>query len=256
MPSRFLKQCIFGIFYLVLCGAVGYGLFVFFVRPAPTCFDNRRNGSEVGVDCGGSCVSCEIKRLTPLQVSAASIFNIKDKETTVLFELRNPNVHYGADRVDYLLDLFEAGGATTTSLAGSTFIYPGEIKVLLRVGIPVVPTRAVRAVLRIGDISWKPSTVFLAPLLELRQVNVVTEISYTRAIVTGIVSNASPSTIKRLVVNVLLGDALLGKIGASQTVLENLTPAEARLFQVTVPGITSPAITRDQIKIFLEAKQE
>jgi hypothetical protein len=27
-------------------------------RPAPTCTDGRRNGSETGIDCGGSCGPC------------------------------------------------------------------------------------------------------------------------------------------------------------------------------------------------------
>ncbi len=196
---------------------------------------------------------CEIKRLAPITVSVASIFNIEDKETTVLFELRNPNVNYGADHISYFLDLFDGAGATTTSIAGSTFIYPGEIKILLHPGIQVAPWRVTRATLRIGDTSWKSAEIFRSPSLQLREMSVTADTSHARAVVTGMVSNKSLLILSHLTVDIVIVDAAGEKIAASKTVLENLGVDETRSFQVTVPGGNSPSIIPDQVKVFFEA---
>ena len=54
MP-RGLKQLLYGIFYLVIFGAIGYSVYVLKLAPAPTCVDNRQNGIETGAGVAGVC---------------------------------------------------------------------------------------------------------------------------------------------------------------------------------------------------------
>ena len=50
--TRLLKQFLYGTFYLVILAAVGWGIYSFEFKPAPSCFDNQQNGGEGGVDLG------------------------------------------------------------------------------------------------------------------------------------------------------------------------------------------------------------
>ena len=66
MSSRFLRRLIFGVFYLAVFGGLSYSIYLLGIRGGASCFDGRQNQSELGVDCGGSCVSCELKNLSPI----------------------------------------------------------------------------------------------------------------------------------------------------------------------------------------------
>lgn len=57
---------------VVSCGA----------SPSPTCSDGLRNGSETGLDCGGSCPACGVPSCAPATFAAASMTHSVGGATT------------------------------------------------------------------------------------------------------------------------------------------------------------------------------
>ena len=69
-------------------------LVFFFFYSAPTCFDGKRNGDELDIDCGGSCVRlCQSAFLPPRQEwGGAKIEKLADGLYNVASYIVNPNV--------------------------------------------------------------------------------------------------------------------------------------------------------------------
>ncbi len=79
-----------------------------FYQPA-NCFDNKQNGSESGVDCGGKCVRiCAIDVLEP-QVLWAKSFKVSGSQYNAVAYVENKNVIAASPEVRYTFFLYEKG---------------------------------------------------------------------------------------------------------------------------------------------------
>lgn len=125
--NRGLKQFIYGAGFLLFFSAVVFGVYVLVFRSTPSCFDARKNGGEVGVDCGGPCAPCEQKYALPIEVSGVTRFGSGGK-TVVAVAMHNPNDDYGFKDVTYILKGLDVNGMVVASVSGHTFIYDRKTK--------------------------------------------------------------------------------------------------------------------------------
>ena len=95
MNSRLAKQIFYAAGYLSAFLTV-FIIYLIWFKPATTCFDNRRNQNETGIDCGGQCPACEIKTLILPEVSWLKYFPA-DNQIIVAAEIKNSNLNYAAD---------------------------------------------------------------------------------------------------------------------------------------------------------------
>ena len=75
-------------------GVIIAGIIVFNVmNKESTCADGKQNGTETGIDCGGSCALVCKEETSPLSVKWARAFLIQDRvySAVALIENRNPN---------------------------------------------------------------------------------------------------------------------------------------------------------------------
>jgi hypothetical protein len=255
MQSRFLKQLIYGTLYLVLCAGVGYAMYAFFLRSAPTCFDGKKNQNEIEIDCGGGCVPCEIKKLKPIEAAVVKILDVGGTKTSVILLLRNPNPAYGADKVSYSLVFYGTDGAPMGELSHESFIYPGEIKTIVEVALDLPRAALSRAEVIARADSWKPMSAFPFPEFQTRNIVAKLDASRREAIVSGIVTNQNPFPISRLAVFSILEDEASSPVAASKTLIENISAFESRAFQVTVPSVFLETISPRQVTISLEGER-
>lgn len=253
MQSRFLKQLIYGIFYLVLVSGILYGGYAVFFRPAASCDDRRKNQGEETVDCGGPCIPCELKELQPIKVRHASVFMAREESVAVLIEFLNPNLRHGAERFSYDVDLFSGAGEKVGTFAKTTFIYPAEFKLVLDSVAGV--SGAVRAEVGVRDPSWLSIQDFMAPEVRTREIGVTFDGSRGEAIVTGMVSNESLASLARIEAVVVVADASRVWIAAAKTILEDFSPGEERAFRVAVPGIALSEVSRSNVTVSVIGKR-
>ena len=79
----------FGIFVLIVSGLV-YG-FRQQLFPNPTCNDNKQNGYEAGVDCGGLCARKCVNEVLPISVIWANTFLVSNGVYDIAAMLTNKN---------------------------------------------------------------------------------------------------------------------------------------------------------------------
>lgn len=130
MDKRLYKQLVIGAIFLTIFLSIGTGIYLS-VRPQATCFDNKRNQKETGVDCGGFCIPCDLKNNPPITVQKQPAFFItQDEKINIFFQLLNSNAEWGAKSFSYQLTLNGQNGEIQ-KLNFSDFILPQEIKYIL-----------------------------------------------------------------------------------------------------------------------------
>ncbi len=92
----------------------------------PTCFDNKQNQEEEGVDCGGPCKNQCLGEVKETLVLWTKFFEIsKGKYDTIAF-IENPNLFLGLPSVKYQFKLYDKDNVLIAIRDGETFINPRE----------------------------------------------------------------------------------------------------------------------------------
>ena len=167
MSNRFLKQLIYGSFFIIIFFAFGYGFFLF-ISPTSSCFDGKKNGLEENVDCGGSCQSCEIKALSKLEVIKAMLIPAKEGSSVLVFQIKNPNPFYGASSFFYKV-YNETGEFSFLLSSGESFIYSGETKYVIEPLLSLNAESVKNIVVSLDNISWSRRDAFNSPDLNIRE---------------------------------------------------------------------------------------
>lgn len=254
MQSRFLKQLIYGIFYLAVIFGIGYLIYEAVLRGPATCFDNRQNQGETGVDCGGPCLDCGLKNLEPIRVSPVSIFSIGGR-LSVLFELQNPNVRFGANEFAYTIKFFGAGNTLASSLTRNSFIYPGEIKYIVEAGLDIDPSGVSRAEAELANFFWKPLQEFSLPKTQARDLKTELDQEGNKATISGVIVNQNSFHLSRVVANAIILNSFGARIGVSKTLIEDIAPFAEKSFTIVALGFNVDDVDAGATRIYLEARR-
>jgi hypothetical protein len=235
--NRGTKQIAYGSLYAGFWLLCAFGFYVLFFQPVPTCTDNIKNQDEAEVDCGGQfCVSCEIKKLSPLQLMPVKLLSTSDaNKTTLIIESRNPNTTYGAEHFVYDLKVL---ASNPTRIAYSERIdvpmYPGELKYRVAVNVPVSISNIISATTTLVSVSsWRTSDQFPKPKLPTRDIK--TSVAKGKIVVSGFVKNENPFALRRVNIAVFFEGKNKEIYLASKTNVNDLLVAEERSFQIVVP---------------------
>ncbi len=114
----------FGLLIFV-CGVLALFLYPLLVK-APTCNDAKQNGTELGVDCGGSCL-----KFCPYQVSAPNvlwsrIFPVTGSNYNLVAYVENQNINAGIYDINYEFRVYDTEGKYIGRREGHTFIPPNQ----------------------------------------------------------------------------------------------------------------------------------
>jgi Mg-chelatase subunit ChlD len=145
----------FAVFFLLIGGWVYYANFY----RTPTCFDNKENGGETGVDCGGSCVRICAFSVEQPTVTWSRSFRVSEGIYNAVGYVENTNREAASPAVKYKFTLLdEAGiikeieGETILPPDGRYPIFEGRIETGRR-----VPTRTFLELEQVEF--WQPAAV-------------------------------------------------------------------------------------------------
>jgi hypothetical protein len=109
---------------LVLLVAFIYVVWASFFNTAPTCRDGQQDGTELGVDCGGSCaLLCQDSARPPVALWARP-FDAGANTYTVAAYVQNNNLGSGAKAVPYSFQLFDDNNSLVKEVDGSADLPP------------------------------------------------------------------------------------------------------------------------------------
>lgn len=136
------------IFYFsIIFGAIVIALIILiypYFNREPTCFDNKMNGTESGIDCGGACqkvCTAEALQLVTLWVRA---FEVTPGKYNVMAYIENQNRESGIPMMSYEFKLYDEDNIFIGRTAGSTFVTSNDRTAIFAPGIETgnrVPAR-------------------------------------------------------------------------------------------------------------------
>lgn len=136
MDYRRKKQIIIASLLALVLILLAVGAYFKWFYQAPTCFDNKQNQNEEGVDCGGPCaMSCELLTVKNLQVEWAKAVFLKDGRYDLVAKVDNINPNYGLGRFNYSFKLFNDKKQLLVEKQGSNFILPNQKKYIIETNV-------------------------------------------------------------------------------------------------------------------------
>lgn len=124
------RNTIIFVFSLIALAIVGTYLFNVLYEPA-NCFDNKQNGNEAGLDCGGSCeLMCAHQVIEPI-VHWKRLFEVAPGVYNVLAYVENPNPTAGIDSIRYTFGIYDADNALLQERTGIMRLPPKAIMPVL-----------------------------------------------------------------------------------------------------------------------------
>jgi Mg-chelatase subunit ChlD len=155
-PWAFWRRVQYGIgFFAVLC-LTSIGAYYQYVFIAPNCFDLKQNGTETGVDCGGTCQRiCEASIIPPLTQWAQS-FKIIDGQYNAVAYIENKNKDIGTPELNYIFKLYDAEGLIVER-EGKTVLPPESVYPIFEGRVMTgarIPTRT--TIEFVGTPEWLP----------------------------------------------------------------------------------------------------
>ncbi|MEK7624436.1 MAG: hypothetical protein AAB404_01775 [Patescibacteria group bacterium] len=253
MTPRLVKQLLYGAFYFLVIFAIFWLIYVFFLKPIPTCFDKIKNQGEAGTDCGQPCSPCEITRLKPLTVNWAVSVPAREDEISLLAEIANPNPDFGAQSFFYEFKVIGPFGALLKNIKGQSFIYAGEKKYLIEPPIKINLQDVSRVELSIEkeNTVWQSEKEIAKSNLDTRSIK--TEITDKNVMVKGLIKNEGPLLISQIKILAIIYNRQNNISGASFTTLTGLKGFEERFFSIELPKNNNAAqLDLNQTKIFIE----
>lgn len=134
---------------ILILGIIACITLVYFLvfYKAPTCFDNKQNGGELGIDCGGKCKRlCQSYFQSPrIEWGAAKIEKLADGLYNVASYIENPNINGAAVDVPYKVSLYDAQGIFIVEKSGTVTLYPRRNSLAFETAVNTqkrIPTKA------------------------------------------------------------------------------------------------------------------
>lgn len=211
----------FVVFLIVISPIVVAAFFIIKgLIPVATCFDNKQNQSETGLDCGGSCVSCELKYPKAITVFSSRAVLVSENFYDLAAEIENPNEFLSSVRVGYEFKLYDRFGLVTTRI-GTTFLYAQERTLVIEPGISTTRS-AERAEFRITSVDWQEKRDLTPTIIAEQRVYSVVEVQGKKQSVVDItLMNKSAYDFAKVEMQVAVLDKEKNLLGVNKIVMED-----------------------------------
>lgn len=217
--------------------------FLTFYNP-PTCFDNKQNGDETGIDCGGSCeLLCTNETLNPTIVWER-YFEVSSGVYNVIAYVENQNASAGVMRAPYKFTLYNRDGVEIAKREGIARIYPKSI-------VPIIENN-LQTFKQIPDrvkFEFSSELIFekenpVPPALIIKNENYFVD---NNPKVTAEVQNITLDTVNDIKIIVLLYDVFDNVIATSSTFIETLPSESLKNITFTWPNNFREEVSRIEI---------
>lgn len=153
---------------LLLLGGFGFLLFRHFTNVVPTCFDNKKNGTETGVDCGGACQLYCVNDLSNPRVRWVRTFQMTSTMTHAVAYIEHNNATAGVQTLPYTFRFYDAQNNILLERSGTTFLGPLGRTAIVESLVPLAAGSVARTSISFAEpIVWKRiSSAFSAVVIK------------------------------------------------------------------------------------------
>jgi hypothetical protein len=227
------KMAFIIVIILIIFAILAYKVYPYFNKPA-TCFDNKQNGDERGVDCGGSCKLICLTDVIPLNVKYAKAVptNIGLYDLAALVENRNKDKSTNDGSIDYIFLVYDKSGSIIKTISGSTTIPIGQTFPIIIQNVPInlsAGNDISNVVLNISNNkSWQAqdirysNTFFKVENTDFKpNLNDISQLKVS-------LKNLTRAYFRNVSVNVLVFDSNRNLIATNETILKEIFSSESK----------------------------
>ncbi len=229
--------------FLAICIIIA-GLYAYpKLNPEPTCFDNKQNGVEQGIDCGGTCQKICQFATEDVVVKWSRVFSVTDTVASVVAYIENPNIHAASREVSYEFKIYDENRSFIIARQGKTYIAPNGASAIFEGGIKVgnrTPTYVT------FNFTQNPDWVIIDPRVDSIKIvpkDPTVENLDTKPRMSAQITNTSQLYgVTNISVVAIVYDKDDNAVGASQTFVEALSPggSASTYFTWQKPFVSEP----------------
>ncbi len=237
------RNRILSIIFILIAVPVLLWVFVFNYE-APTCFDGKKNGSESGVDCGGSCaLLCQSQAIAPY-VKWERFFPVAPGVYNAMAYVENQNAS-AETTISYRFTLIDIEGAKIAEREGT-------IKLPAKTAIPVAANIMNTGKITPAKVTFEITNVPVWNREEKSEAIIVISDellneSNEQTTVNAKMTNISFSEVKNISAVVILYDKDDNAIGVSSTFVEKISANESKNILFTWPKSFGGVIARFEV---------
>jgi hypothetical protein len=246
------RQIFFLTIFILLLTSLGFiFIYPYFNKP-PTCFDNKQNGEEDGVDCGGLCARACLNKLDKLSVIWARSFQVVPGRYNAVAYVENQNKDVAVNKINYRFRFADKNNVYIGKREGSTTIPPSGKFAIFEPAIDVGHSVPVYTSFEFTEV---PDFVFV-PSEKVKQLNItVSKISLTgedqSPSLSAEIKNNSLFTIPNINVIAILYDENRNALASSRTYVDVLEKEEVKDVYFTWPeAIVGKVIIKEIIPVY------
>lgn len=236
--SRMVRRIIIASVFLSFNALFWVGVYYAFLKAPETCFDEKRNQDEKGIDCGGICTNVCVEVVVGRDIEQQEVAFVPggNNRYDVLGKIFNGNDAIGATFFRYTFELRDTAGTVIATRSGTSYILPQESKNLIELNLEsgAVPGKVT---LSITDVVWERLSGYQdKPTVNIYQkrFGLVTDgFGYAEAY--GLLSNESSYDFRSIIVKVVLRDAFGKPLAFNTHQMNTVSAHESRDFKLVWP---------------------
>ena len=116
------RRLLYGTVTIIFTVAVSAFVVTRYILPNPSCFDTKKNGFEVEVDCGGTCTLKCSSEVIPLKVTWARALPVSTSTYDIVGLIENKNINNAPHDVVYQFTVYDKEGTSIYTHNGTTTI--------------------------------------------------------------------------------------------------------------------------------------
>ena len=240
------------LFYLTIIALIILFFLYLFIRPylnqAPTCIDKKQNGTETGVDCGGSCQLACTLQVDKLSVLWSRIFEVVPGRYNAVAYLENHNQDTVINSINYRFRFADKNNVFIGKRDGTAYIPPsGKIAIFepaidLGNSIPVYTTFEFTS-----EPTWIQVSGDKVNQLKVLVSDIKLENEDTAPVLKALVKNNSLFQITNVNIVAILYDAKGNAVNVSKTYLNQLDGEEIKNINFTWPQAFGDKVVQEEI---------
>jgi hypothetical protein len=244
------------IFYVSILIAVFIVFAILIAYPyfnrAPTCSDGRQNGTETGVDCGGSCKLACIAEIDPISISWSRSFKVVPGRYNAVAYLINHNPNKVVEKVNYRFRFADENNVYIGKREGSTFVPPAGKFAIFESAIDMGNSIPVYTSFEFTSVPvWTQVDEEMVSQLNVTLGDIELENESTSPHLSATIKNNSLFIIPEVGVVAILYDAMGNAVSASRTFVDALSGQESKELNFTWPEpLTESVVEKELIPLY------
>lgn len=244
------------LFYIAIIVAffVVFGFLIIYpkINKAPTCADAKQNGTETGIDCGGSCpIACTFQ-VDEVSILWSRAFRVVDGRYNAVAYLENQNQNTVINKINYRFRFADKDNIYIGKREGSTYVPPSGKFAIFEPAIDVGNSIPVYTTFEFTENpTWIQVQKEKVDQLKIFVSDIKLENEDSSPKLSATIKNNSLFEIPEIDVAVILYDEIGNAISASRTYIDILRGEESAEINFTWPeAFDRKAIAKEIIPIY------